>query len=151
MDGRVRPVCPGCGFVYYLDPKVAVGTIVTWEGGLVLGQRAIQPARGKWVFPGGFVDRGETLEAAAVRETREETALEVRVTGLLDVYSYPDSVVVVVVYEAEAVGGPPVAGDECLAVRTFPPDAIPWDDLAFRSTRDALAAWCRRRGLPAPV
>lgn len=156
VQGRVRPVCPNCGFVYFLDPKVAVGTIVTWQGGVVLGQRAIEPGRGKWVFPGGFVDRGETLEAAAIRETREETTLDIRLTGLLNVYSYPESIVVVVVYEAEATGDPtrpggyPATGDECLDVRAFPPEAIPWDDLAFRSTREALAAWCLRRGLPAP-
>src|SRR5687768_10313657 len=74
-----RLVCTGCGFVFYLDPKLAVGTIIRDERArVVLVKRAIEPGYGKWVFPGGYVDRGEEVPAAAVREAREETGLEVR-------------------------------------------------------------------------
>src|SRR5688500_4977838 len=98
-----RLVCDACSFVFYLDPKVAACTIFMLDGGIVLLRRSIEPQIGKWVFPGGFVDRGETLPAAAVRETFEEVNLRVGLTGILDAYSYPGSYVVVVVYAAEVV------------------------------------------------
>ena len=75
-----RPVCTACGFVLYLDPKVAVGTIIEADDNrIVLVRRAIDPGYGKWVFPGGYVDRGEELPAAAIREAREESGLEVKI------------------------------------------------------------------------
>ncbi len=139
-----RLVCVGCGYVFYLDPKVAACTIAIQDGGIVLLKRGIEPSLGKWVFPGGFVDRGEPVEAAAVRETLEEVNLRVSLTGILDVYSFPGSDVVVVVYAAEVVGGKLEARDESLEVRTFPPEQIPWDELAFESTRAALRDYLRR-------
>jgi ADP-ribose pyrophosphatase YjhB (NUDIX family) len=139
-----RLVCGGCGFVFYLDPKVAACTICMVDGGVVLLRRAIEPSLGKWVFPGGFVDRGETVAAAAVRETLEEVNLRVSLTGILDAYSYAGSQVVVIVYAAEVVGGRLQACDECLEVRTFSPEEIPWDDLAFESTRAALRDYVHR-------
>ena len=139
-----RLVCAQCGFVFYLDPKVAACTIALWDGRIVLLRRAIEPSLGKWVFPGGFVDRGETVPAAAVRETLEEVCLRVSLTGILDAYSYAGSQVVVIVYAAEVVGGRPEVGDESLEVRAFAPEEIPWDDLAFESTREALRDYVRR-------
>jgi ADP-ribose pyrophosphatase YjhB (NUDIX family) len=139
-----RLVCTRCGFVFYLDPKVAACSISMLDGGIVMLRRAIEPSLGKWVFPGGFVDRGETVAAAAVRETLEEVNLRVSLTGILDAYSYAGSHVVVIVYAAEVVGGELRACDECLEVRTFAPEEIPWDDLAFESTRAALRDYVRR-------
>jgi ADP-ribose pyrophosphatase YjhB (NUDIX family) len=134
-----RLVCAGCGFVFYLDPKLAVGTIISADaGGIVLVRRAIDPGYGKWVFPGGYVDRGEEVRAAAVREAREETGLDVRIDRLLNIYSYAGRVPVIVVYAATAVGGRLACDDEGLDVRLFEPGAIPWDELAFRSTAEAL-------------
>ena len=84
-----RLVCIGCEFVFYLDPKVAVGTIIeNDQGDILLVRRAIEPGYGKWVFPGGYVDRGEEVQAAAVREALEESGLSVRLERLIDVYSY---------------------------------------------------------------
>jgi ADP-ribose pyrophosphatase YjhB (NUDIX family) len=139
-----RLVCEVCGFVLYLNPKVAAGAITTIDGEIVLLRRAIEPERGKWVFPGGFVDRGETPADAAVRETLEEVNLAVELDGLLGVYAYPGNEVVVVAYSARVVGGQLCARDECLEVRTFAPAAIPWDELAFRTTRDAIAEYVQR-------
>ena len=140
---KPRPVCTGCGRVVYLDPKLAVGTIVSHEGGLVLLRRGIEPGYGKWVFPGGFVDRGETLEEAAARETLEEVGLEVSTGRLLGAYSYREYPVVVLVYDARVTGGSLVAGDEALEAKTFPASSLPWDELAFASTKQALADYVK--------
>ena len=108
------------------------------NGGIVLARRGIEPEIGKWVFPGGFVDRGEAVTAAAVRETQEEVNLKVTLLGILDAYSFPGSDIVVIVYAADVVGGALKACDECQEVRAFAPGEIPWNDLAFPSTREAL-------------
>jgi len=139
-----RLVCDKCGFIFYLDPKVAAGTICLVDGGLVLLRRAIEPQLGKWVFPGGFVDRGESVPEAAVRETVEEANLRVSLTGILDVYSFQGHEVVVVVYAADVVGGTLEARDESLEARAFAPEAIPWDELAFASTHLALRDYLHR-------
>jgi ADP-ribose pyrophosphatase YjhB (NUDIX family) len=139
-----RLVCKECEFVLFRDPKVAAGTLFQVDAKFVLLKRAIEPGYGKWVFPGGFVDRGETVMDAAIRETREEANVDVGITELIDVYSYPGSPVVVVVYAAEIVGGRLEAADETLEVQRFHPSEIPWDELAFPSTRDALKAYIER-------
>ena len=134
-----RLVCDTCGFVFYLDPKLAVGTIITDdEGRIVLVRRAIEPGYGKWVFPGGYVDRGEEVQLAAVREAREECGLDVRIERLLNIYSYPGRAPVIVVYTARITGGCLACDDEGLEAQFFEKSSIPWDELAFRSTREAL-------------
>jgi 8-oxo-dGTP diphosphatase len=136
----VRPVCARCGFVFYLDPKVAVGTIIaTASNRIVLVRRAIEPGYGQWVFPGGYVDRGEPLVTAAVREAREECGLDVRLDHLVNVYSYPGRAPVIIVYAATAVGGVLAIDDESLESAEFDSASIPWDHLAFRSTREGLS------------
>jgi ADP-ribose pyrophosphatase YjhB (NUDIX family) len=140
---RPRLVCQACGFVFFLDPKVATGAIFSLDGGIVLVQRAIQPSYGKWVFPGGYVDRGESLEAAAIREVKEECGLDVRLTRLLGAYSSPGHPVILIAYVGEVAGGSLAVDEEGLCARAFPPGQIPWDQLAFPSTskviRDYLA------------
>jgi 8-oxo-dGTP diphosphatase len=145
-----RLVCVRCDFVHYVDPKVAVGTIITDEQGrIVLVKRAIEPGYGKWVFPGGFIDRGETVEAAAVREAREECGLDVRLDGLVNIYSYPGRVPVIVVYAATAIGGSLCVDDESSETAEFDASEIPWENLAFRSTHDGLRDYLN--GLLHPV
>jgi 8-oxo-dGTP diphosphatase len=142
----MRLVCGTCGFVFYLDPKLAVGTIITDDGGrVVLVRRAIEPGYGKWVFPGGYVDRGEEVQLAAVREAREECGLDVRIERLLNIYSYPGRAPVIVVYTARMTGGALACDDEGLEAKFFDPAAIPWDELAFRSTREALGEFLGTR------
>jgi mutator protein MutT len=131
-------VCGACAFVFFLDPKIATGAVFSYDGGILLVQRAIHPSYGKWVFPGGYVDRGETLEAAAVREVQEESGLVVRLTRLLGAYSFPDNPVIVVAYVGDVTGGTLKIDEESLAVRCFPPAEIPWDQLAFPSTVQVL-------------
>ena len=138
-----RMVCSSCEFVFFLDPKVAACCIVTIEQKVVLLRRAIQPGYGKWVFPGGYVDRGETVAAAAIRETREEANLEVQLVSLLGVYSYCQSPVIIIVYVAEVKSGRLLASDETLEVGTFSPHEIPWEELAFSSTAEALKDFVR--------
>lgn len=139
-----RLVCKACEFVLFRDPKLAAGTLFQQASKFVLLKRAIEPGYGKWVFPGGFVDRGETVKDAAIRETREEANVDVGIRELIDVYSYPGSPVVVVVYAADILGGDLKAADETLEVKTFDPTDIPWGELAFPSTRDALTAYISR-------
>jgi len=136
-----RLVCTNetCGFVFYLDPKVAVGTIIAGpDGRIVLVKRAIEPGYGKWVFPGGYVDRGEEVMMAALREAREEAGLEVRIDRLIGIYSYAGRTPIIIVYAATMIGGELAVDEEGLEVQWFEPSSIPWDDLAFASTREAI-------------
>jgi len=138
-----RLVCRRCSFVFYLDPKVVAGTIAAIENRVVLLRRGVEPAMGRWVFPGGYMDRGESVQEAALRETKEEANLDVRLCALLGVYSYPHSPNVIVVYSAEIIGGELAAGDESVEAQTFAASQIPWEELAFPSTRDALRDYVR--------
>ena len=146
-----RLCCTGCEFIFYLDPKLAAGVIAELNGRVLLLRRAIEPAYGAWVFPGGFVDRGEHPEQAAVREAWEEAGVEIRLDGMLGIYSYPPgSPVVLVVYRGSVTGGEPQALDESLEVGLFHPKELPWEELAFSTTRLAFADYVRQLGYEAP-
>jgi ADP-ribose pyrophosphatase YjhB (NUDIX family) len=146
-----RLCCAGCEFVFYLDPKVAAGVVLHHADGIVLLQRAIEPAYGAWVFPGGFVDRGEHPAEAAIREAREEAGVDVELDGVVGIYNHPPgSPVVLIVYHGRIVSGVPEALDESLAVGFYPPEAVPWEDLAFSTTRLALGDYVRCLGKDAP-
>ena len=150
LEGRVikegepeRLVCGECGFVFYLGPKLVVGAIFELDGGIVLIQRAIEPGYGKWTFPGGFVERGEVAENAAEREALEEAGVEIEVTGIVGLYTYEDQVPAIAVFAARATGGEPTPLDETLDVKRFPRDELPWSEMAFPSTEQALKDYLR--------
>jgi len=144
-DHREQQVCSRCGFVFYLNPKVVGATLPEQDGAVLLTRRSINPGRGLWTYPGGFVDFGEAVTDAAVRETFEETGLKVDLTGLLNVYTYPGSPVIVV-YTARVIGGTLQTCDENDALEWVTPARVPWDALAFQSTREALREWVAARG-----
>lgn len=149
----MRLVCTSatCGFVFYQDPKVAVGTIIRApDGGIVLVRRAIEPGYGLWVFPGGYVDRGEDVRLAAVREAREEAGIEVRLDDLVGIYSYAGSTPVVIVYSATWTSGELALDEENSEIAVFPEPGIPWDALAFRSTTEALRDYLAARARTSP-
>jgi 8-oxo-dGTP diphosphatase len=139
-----RLVCGECGFVFYLGPKLVAGAIVELDGGIVLIQRAIEPGYGRWTFPGGFVERGEVAEAAAARETLEETGLQIEATGIVGLYTYEGQIPAIAVFAARATGGEPTPLDETLAVKSFPRDELPWSEMAFPSTERALNDYLRK-------
>ena len=143
-----RLVCTLCGFVFYIDPKLAVIALVPFQGGLVMVRRSIEPGYGLWVVPGGFVDVGEKVEEAVVRETREEANLNVRVVRLFKVHSYHHSRTVVLSFITEYVSGELAAGDEELEAQIFAPADIPWDKIAFSSSRDAVQGYLELHGGP---
>jgi 8-oxo-dGTP diphosphatase len=145
MEPR-RLVCTVCGFIFYLDPKLSVIAVIPMDAGVVMVRRAINPGYGLWVVPGGFVDLGEVLEDALVRETQEETLLTVRPIRLLNIYSYPDHRTVIAAYVTEYVSGELAAGDETLEARVFGLKEIPWPQIAFSSTKEALREYISRYG-----
>jgi 8-oxo-dGTP diphosphatase len=147
--GAERPVCPSCGRIHFIDPKVAVGVVIQDAGRLLLIKRGNDPERGKWSVPAGFVDAGEDPARAAEREAFEETGLRVRVTGLLDVYArvrVTEGADILIVYLARVAGGQLKPGDDAEAATYFDLDHLP--ELAFDSTGQIVSRW--RSTLPAP-
>lgn len=133
--GRMRQVCPQCEWIYFADPKVAAAVVVDRDGMVLLVRRAIDPARGDWTLPAGFVDAGEDPARAAERECLEETGLKVRVTGLLDVLSgqeHSRGAHIIIFYRAIIVSGSIHPGDEVDRVAFFPRDKLP--PLAFKTS-----------------
>ena len=127
-DERERLVCQECGFIFYINPKVAAGALIEVEGRVVLVRRGIEPRAGYWALPSGFAEYGETIEETAIRECREETGLEIELDNLLGVYSVNSDFyghLILVLYSAHIVGGEMVAGDDACEVGLFAPDELP--------------------------
>jgi ADP-ribose pyrophosphatase YjhB (NUDIX family) len=143
-EGRLRPICTDCGFTFYLDPKLAVTVVIEREGNVLLGLRGEGTREpGKWSFPAGFVDRGERVEAAAAREVREETGLELGAMNLLDLISSDGEAVVLAVYVADSFVGEPAPFDDLAAVAWFDPHDLP--ELAFPHDHGIVKAWLEWR------
>ena len=148
VDGedRHRLSCPTCGHIVYVNPRLVVTTLPITEGGdIVLLRRGIEPGLGRWAQPGGFLEVDETVNQAAIRETWEETRLVVEPGEIIGLYTRLEAAVVTIVFEARIVGGEATPTPEALEIATFAPDAIPWSELAFRTTTWALRDWLGRR------
>ena len=144
-EERDRLACPNCGFVFYVNPRLVVTTLpVTDTGEVMLIRRGIEPGYDRWAQPGGFLEIDETVHEAAIRETLEETGLEVEPGALLGLYSRVQAAVVVVAYEARIVGGRPLVTRESLETRPFAAHEIPWPDVAFETRVRALRDWVAR-------
>ena len=141
--GRRRLVCPQCGYVYFNEPKVAVGVLAERRGRLLLVRRNHEPHLGEWSFPSGYVDAGEVLEEAAVREAKEETGLDVRIERLLGAWSSRGERAIFIAYGGRVIGGRIEVGPECQEVRFFPPDSMP--PLAFPHDEAIVRAWRETR------
>lgn len=141
-NGLVRPACPACGYVQYLNPSPAAAAIIFRDGHLCLVRRKYPPKQGTWSLPAGFMEYDEEIEQTAVREVKEETGLEVRLDGLFAVHTGilpPDRPILLVVYRAEEIGGELEAGDDAAEVGFYDLDDLP-GELAFASHRKVLAA-----------
>lgn len=145
--------CAACGWVHYFDPKVAAGVLVERDGCVLLGRRAVEPQRGLWCLPGGFVNYGERVREAAAREALEETGLAVIIGELLGVWDWDDErggkQGIAIFFRAEAAEGEPLASDDLEAVGWFSPDTLP--PLAFPIHEAILARWAAERANPGHV
>lgn len=141
-DDRERLTCPDCGYIAYENPKVIAGAVCTWEDQgedrVLLCRRAIEPRRGFWTIPAGFLELGETMAEGAVREVWEEARAEVAIDGLLGVFEIPHISQIYVVFRARMTSPAHAAGPESEATQLVAWEDIPWDDLAFPSIRWSL-------------
>jgi len=137
-DDRVREVCDTCGFIHYVNPKIVVGAVAVWEGRYLLCRRAIEPRKGFWTIPAGYLETGETAEEGARREAWEEARADLVLEALLAVYSIPRISQVQLIYKAALKSGEVAAGEESEEVALFMWSEIPWKDLAFPSVDWAL-------------
>jgi len=140
--GVLRPVCPKCGWIHFVDPKVAAAVLVIQDEHVLLVRRVNEPFRGMWTLPAGFVNGGENPAEAAERECLEETGLSVRVKRVYEIVSgreHPRGADFVIVYQAEVLGGEMLANDDADAVEWFDKNHLP--PLAFLATKKVLQSF----------
>ncbi len=144
-DNVMRHVCDECETVHYQNPKVVAGCIVTWQDRILLCKRAIEPRYGLWTIPAGFMELGETVQAAAARETMEEACAAVEIDHLFAVYNIPHVSQVYIIFQAHLEAPDFAPGAESLATELYLEDEIPWDELAFPVVRAALKRFYENR------
>ena len=137
-DNRERLVCQDCGFIHYQNPKVVVGAIVTWQDKFLLCRRAIEPRRGFWTMPAGYMEMNESASAGAIREAWEEARARIVIDGLLAMYDVPRLGQVQIIYRAHLDAPDFAPGEESLECKLFGWDEIPWPELAFPSVHWGL-------------
>ncbi len=151
LDDRPRHVCPACGAIHYLNPKIVVGSACTFGDRLLICRRAIEPRRGLWTIPAGYMELGESAEEGARREAWEEARAVILIEGLLAVYSLPRIDQVQLLYRARLTVPEVAAGPESLEVRLIDWQDIPWDELAFRTVGWVLRRALELRGTGGPL
>jgi ADP-ribose pyrophosphatase YjhB (NUDIX family) len=144
-DNRARHNCSECNFILYRNPRIIVGCLVEEKGRVLLAQRAIEPAYGKWNLPAGFLEEDEDVASGAARETREETGFDIEIGHLHCVYSVPDDSHVFVIFKATTLERISDHTPESLEVRLFDPEEIPWLEIAFPSNTYALKKYLQNR------
>jgi 8-oxo-dGTP diphosphatase len=146
LEGRDRLVCDRCRFIFYLNPRPTTCAVIVEGEQVMLVRRAVEPRRGFWDLPGGFLEQGEHPADGLKREVREETGLEIEILELLgfflDQYPEPGETTLNCYFVARVCGGQPVPGSDVAEIRWFSRDALPpADQIAFRNNREALATW----------
>ena len=140
-DDRARYVCGTCGMIHYENPRIVVCAIPVLEDRVLLCKRAIEPRYGLWTLPGGFMENGESTQAAALRETREEACASIEVTDLYTLYNLPHIDQVHLFFRARLLDEQFAAGSESLEVALFHEHEVPWDDIAFAAVAGTLRHW----------
>jgi ADP-ribose pyrophosphatase YjhB (NUDIX family) len=148
-DHLPRHVCDACGAIHYRNPRLVVGALPVWEDRVLLCRRAIEPRHGMWTLPAGFMENGETIAQAALRETLEEANARIELSQMYTLISVPHINQVHVVFRARLLDLDFAAGDETLEVGLFHEDDIPWDEIAFRTIAMTLRHYFadRRSGI----
>ena len=132
-DDRERLVCPDCGYIAYDNPRIIAAAVPVWEDKILICRRAIQPRKGYWTIPAGFLELGETTAEGAKREAWEEARADIEIDGLIGIYEIPRISQVYVGHKARMTSPDCAPGPESEEVALAPWDEIPWDDLAFPS------------------
>ncbi|MCC6535789.1 MAG: NUDIX hydrolase [Burkholderiales bacterium] len=147
-DTLPRHVCDACGTIHYQNPKIVVGCIPEWDNRILLCRRAIEPRRGLWTVPAGFMENGETTGDGARRETLEEAHARVEIDSLFALYNIPHISQVYMLFRARLLDLDFSAGEETLEVRLCGETEVPWDDIAFATVRNTLTHYFndRRKG-----
>ena len=145
-DNRLRFVCPQCQTIHYQNPRIIAGCLPVWGQQVLLCRRAIEPRRGFWTLPAGFMENGETLEQAAIRETLEEACARVQGLQLYTLFDLPHINQVYMLFRAELADLDFAAGEESLEVRLFDEQQIPWSELAFPTIGRTLECFFACRG-----
>ncbi|MEL6371688.1 MAG: NUDIX hydrolase [Pseudomonadota bacterium] len=144
-DDRERSVCGHCGFVDYQNPKIVVGSVVTFEEQVVLCRRAIEPRKGYWTLPAGYLELGESVEEGAIREAWEEARAQIKIDRVLAIYSVPRISQVQVMFRARLLDEAISAGPESEEVMLCSFEDVPWPEIAFPSAGWALRQWHETR------
>jgi ADP-ribose pyrophosphatase YjhB (NUDIX family) len=145
-EDRERLACQACGHIVYVNPRLVVTTFpITDSGEIVLIRRGIEPGKGAWAQPGGFLEVDETVHEAAIRETWEETGLLVQPGEIIGLYTRLEASVVTIAFEARIVGGTAAPTPEATEVVAFAPEQVPWSGIAFKTTTIALRDCFERR------
>lgn len=132
-DALPRHICDRCNAIHYSNPKLVVGALPEWENRILLCRRAIEPRLGKWTLPAGFMENNETIAAAALRETVEESGAHIELGDIYTMISVPHISQVHVIYRARLLNLDFAPGEESLEVALFREEEIPWEEIAFRT------------------